>query len=63
MHARQQIRDILIAKKMRRWSLIAQYPLVDPSCPPSRARRNFWKLLNRYPELARRLGLSAASVY
>jgi putative SOS response-associated peptidase YedK len=39
MHARPQIRDILIAQKLRRWSLIAQHPFVDLTCPPARARR------------------------
>jgi hypothetical protein len=63
MHARPQIRDILIAKKMRRWSLIAQHPFVDPTCPPSRARKNFWRLCTRYPDIRTKLGLSELSVY
>ena len=63
MHARPQIRDILIAKKMRRWSMIARCPLIDPSCPPSRARKNFWRLCSRYPEILAKLKLSELSVY
>jgi hypothetical protein len=63
MHARPQIREILIAKKMKRWCLIAQYRFVDPSCPPSRARKNFWRLLAKYPQIASKLGLSEVSVY
>jgi len=38
------LREILIIKKLRRWQLIARYPFVDKSCPPARARRNFWRL-------------------
>jgi hypothetical protein len=63
MNARPQIREILIGEKMRRWSLIARHPFVDSSCSPARARRNFWRLYARYPEIARRLGLNAASLY
>jgi hypothetical protein len=63
MHARPEIREILIIKKLRRWQLIARYPFVDKSCPPARARRNFWRLCAKHPEIAIRLGLSATSVY
>jgi hypothetical protein len=63
MHARPQIREILIARKMRHWCMVAKYPLIDRTCPPARARRNFWKLCQRYPELMRKLGLTPASVY
>jgi hypothetical protein len=63
MHARPQIRDILIAKKLRRWLLIAHHPFVDRSCAPSRARRNYQKLFAKHSELAKRLGLSITSVY
>jgi len=55
--------ETLIGKKMRRWCLIAQYNFVDPTCPPSRARRNYWRLCARYPELMSRLRLSYLSVY
>jgi hypothetical protein len=63
MRARPQIRDVLVAKKLRRWLLIAHHPFVDRSCPPSRARRNYWRLLAKHSELANRLGLSITSVY
>jgi hypothetical protein len=63
MHARPEIREILIVKKLRRWRMIAQYPSVDPSCPPSRARRNYWRLCAKHPKIAAKLGLSATSVY
>ena len=41
----------------------AKYPSAYPSCSPARARRNFLKLLARYPEIARRLNLSLADAY
>jgi len=62
MNARQEIRQILVAKKMRRWAMIARCPLYA-SCPPARARKNYWRLYARYPEIAVRLGLTALSVY
>jgi hypothetical protein len=45
------------------WSLIAQHPFVDLTCPPARARRNFQRLLRRHPEVGAKLGLSELSVY
>jgi hypothetical protein len=58
-----QIRDILVAKKLKRWLLVARYPFVDRTCPPSKARRNYWRLFAKHSELATRLGLSITSVY
>ena len=63
MHARPQIRDILVAKKLRRWSLIAKFRTIDPTCPPVRARRNFWRLLKKHPQIAAKLGMTIGSVY
>jgi hypothetical protein len=63
MHARPEIREILIAKKLKRWALIARYPAIQPGCPPARARRNFHRLCDRHPQIAQKLGLSATSVY
>ncbi|HWY59895.1 MAG TPA: hypothetical protein VNZ03_35865 [Terriglobales bacterium] len=63
MHARPEIREILISKKLRRWCLIAQYPLVYPDYSPTRARRNYWRLCQRYPEIMTKVGLSILSVY
>ena len=63
MNARPQIREILIARKLKRWALIGQHPFVDPTCSPARARRNFARLLARHPEIARRLNLGVASPY
>jgi hypothetical protein len=50
MHARPEIRTILIAKKMRRWTLIAKYPAVYPGYSPARARRNYWRHCRRSKE-------------
>ena len=63
MHARPEIREVLIGMKLRRWCLISTHPFVDKSCPPARARRNYWRLLAKYPEIAAKLGLSEISVY
>jgi len=63
MHARPRIREVIIAKKMRRWVLISVCRGIDPSYPRSRARKNFWRLIQRYPEIAAKLGLNEASVY
>jgi hypothetical protein len=63
MRARPEVRQILVSHKMRKWSLRAKYPSAYPSCSPARARRNFLKLLARYPEIARQLNLSLADAY
>ena len=61
MRARPQVRDILIAHKLRYWSLRARYSY--PNCSPSRARRNFLRLLARHREIARRLNLDLRDAY
>jgi hypothetical protein len=63
MHAREEIKHILIERKLRRWCGIAQCPLLDLRCPPWRARKNFWRLCRKYPEVAARLGLTVLSVF
>ena len=63
MNARPEIRRILLAKAMQRWALIGRNPTAFPNSSPSRARRNFSRLLAKYPELAQRLGLNIASAY
>jgi hypothetical protein len=63
MHARKPVRNILIARKMRRWCDVARCPALDPRCPPGRARKNFWHLWRRYPEIAAALGLKEMSVF
>jgi len=63
MRARPEVRQLLIAAKLQRWALIGRNPHAYPNCPPSRARRNFSRLLAKYPEIARRLNLGIASAY
>ena len=63
MNARPEIREHLIAERMQRWLMIAQHPFVGKGCPKWRARKNFWALQKRHPELAKRLGLTAAAVF
>ena len=63
MNARPTIRERLIGQKLLRWSMVAKYKSIDPTYPRARARKNFWRLLARYPEIAARLGLSETSVY
>jgi exonuclease III len=63
MNGRPQIRECMIRTKMQRWCLIARHGFVDRSCPPSRARRNYWRLVAKYPQIAAELGLSEVSVY
>jgi len=63
MNARKEIRDHLIAARMKQWLDIARCPLVNLRCPTWRARKNYWALQKRYPDLARRLGFSETSVF
>ena len=63
MRARPQLRQHLLATKLKRWALIGRNPTAFPNCPVSRARKNFARLLAKYPEIARRLGLDALSPY
>jgi hypothetical protein len=63
LHARPQIREHLLARKMQRWALIGRHPSAFPNCSASRARRNFSRLLGKYPQIAERLGLTPLSAY
>jgi hypothetical protein len=63
MHARPELRQHLVARAMQKWALIGRYPSAHPNISPSRARRNFSRLLAKYPELAARLRLDALSPY
>ncbi len=63
MRARPELVEILVAKKLRRWLLVAHHPFVDPTCPPSRARLNYWRLFAKHPQIAAKLGLTIESVY
>jgi hypothetical protein len=63
MNARPEIRQRLIEIKIARWCMVAKYPSLDRRSSPSRARRNFWRLISKYPETAEKLRLTAVSVY
>lgn len=63
MNARPTVKEILIARKLQRWSLIARHKFIEPSFPRARARKNYWRLFRKYPEIAARLGLNEGSVY
>jgi hypothetical protein len=64
MNARKPIRDAIIRKKFWHWKRLAlNQSTYGQSCPPLRARKNFWRLCARYPEIAAKLGLNEGSVY
>ena len=56
MNARKEIRDHLIAIRMRGWFDIARCPLINTKMPTWKARKNFWSLCRKHPEIATRLG-------
>jgi len=62
MNARQEIRDHLIAVRMRRWLDIARCPLINTKMPTWKARKNFWSLCRKHPEIATRLGYTEALI-
>ena len=61
MHARPEVPEPLLAKKMQRWAPIGAHPTAYPNVSPTRARRNYSRLYARYPELAHRLKLTMIS--
>jgi hypothetical protein len=63
MHARPTIKALLIRRKLLRWRNVAKCPILDPRCPPWRARKNCWRLLKKYPLEGADLGLTELSVY
>jgi hypothetical protein len=63
MHARPEIRELLLAKKLQRWALIGRNPHAYPNISPTRARRNYSRLYARYPEIAQKLRMTAVSAY
>ena len=63
MNARKEIKYALLARKMKYWLMVAQHPSAGNGCPASRARKNYWRLIAKYPEIAARLNLNPASVY
>jgi hypothetical protein len=63
MHARPELRQHLLSIAMQRWALIGRHPSAYPNISPARARRNFSRLLAKYPKIAERLGLTPLSAY
>jgi hypothetical protein len=63
MHARPEVKRILVAKRMKRWNSIVHCPLLDLKCSPARARRNCLRLMAKYPEIAEALKLTVVSLY
>jgi hypothetical protein len=63
MRAKPQLREHLLATKMKRWASIGRCPAAYANCSPARARRNYSRLFTRHEELARRLGLTPVSTY
>lgn len=63
MRARPMVKTYLLARSMQKWALIARHPSAYPNISPARARRNFSRLLAKYPHIAQRLGLDALSAY
>jgi hypothetical protein len=63
MNARRPVREILIAQKLQRWAMLARCKYLEPSIPRARARKNYWRLFHRYPDIAVRIGLHEFSVY
>jgi len=63
MHASPQVRDVILANKMRHWLGVIRQPLSDKRCSTSRARRNFLKLVRKHRSLAASLGLSEMSAF
>jgi hypothetical protein len=63
MNARPQVREILIARKLQRWSLMARHKFIEPSFPRARARKNYQRLFYRYRELAEKIGLHEWSAF
>lgn len=63
MRASPEIREHLLARKMKRWALIGRYPSMYPDFSPARARRNYMRLIARHPEIARQLGMGPPDAY
>ena len=62
MNAREQIREHLLAIRMKYWLDIARCPIVNTRVPTWRARKNFWSLCRKHPKIAARLGYSEALI-
>ena len=62
MNARKEIRDHLIAVRMKVWLDIARCPIMNTKVPTWKARKNFWSLCRKHPEIATRLGYTEALI-
>ena len=62
MNARKEIRDHLLAARMKAWLDIARCPIMNTKVPTWKARKNFWSLCRRHPEIAARLGYTEALI-
>ena len=62
MNARKEIRDHLIAARMKVWLDIARCPIMNTRVPTWRARKNFWSLCRKHPKIAARLGYTEALI-
>src|SRR6266404_2842638 len=62
MNARKEIRDHLIAARMKVWLDIARCPIMNTRVPTWKARKNFWSLCRKHPEIATRLGYTEALI-
>jgi len=63
VNARQEIRTAILTRKMKHWLMVARHPSAYLGCTAPRARKNFWRLIAKHPEIAAGLHLNAASVY
>jgi hypothetical protein len=63
MNARPQVRQHLLAIRMKRWAQIGRSPSTYSTYRSAQARKNFARLLAKYPEIAQRLGLDTLSPY
>ena len=64
MNARKVVRDTIIRKKLIYWKEVAHHPdRHKGTCPPSQARKNYWRLCSRYPDIMLKLGWDEGSVY
>jgi hypothetical protein len=55
MRATDSVRDCLIAMKLEHWYKLATLPGSNISTVRN-ARRNYWKLVRKYPKIAKRGG-------
>jgi len=64
MNARKVVRDRLIRLKLGHWRAVARGFSTDCSnYPRSQARKNYWRLCAKYPEIMMSLGWNEGSVY